>query len=81
MAQVSTATSPRGWLMPKALCLTGLVIAILVFLIFFFDLLFGMLGMLSFAPFRMSNVTMDILFILCAAGLGYLSWTSFRELK
>lgn len=81
MAQISTMTSPRGWLMPKALCLTGLVIAILVFLIFLFDLLFGMLGMSSFAPFKMSNVMMDVIFLLCAAGLGYLSWTSFRELK
>ena len=33
--------------MPKALCLTGLVIAILVFLIFLSDLLFGMIGMVS----------------------------------
>lgn len=81
MAQISTATSPRGWLMPKALCLTGLVIAILVFLIFFFDLLFGMLGMTSLSPFKMSNVTMDVIFLLCAAGLGFLSWSSFRELK
>lgn len=67
--------------MPKALCLTGLVIAILVFLIFFFDLLFGMLGMTSLAPFKMSNVLMDIIFMLCAGGLAFLSWTSFRELK
>lgn len=81
MAQISSVTSFRGWLMPKALCLTGLVIAILVFLIFFLDLLFGMLGMLSFAPFKMSNVMMDIIFMLCAGGLGYLSWSSFRELK
>jgi hypothetical protein len=81
MAQTYNVTSPRGWLMPKALCLTGLVIAILVFLIFFLDLLFGMAGMLSFAPFKLSNVSMDVIFLLCAAGLGFLSWTSFRELK
>ena len=67
--------------MPKALCLTGLVIAILVFLIFVFDLLFGMLGMKSLAPFKMSSVMMDIIFLLCALGLAFLSWTSFRELK
>ena len=67
--------------MPKALCLTGLVIAILVFLIFFFDLLFGMLGMTSFAPFKMSSLLMDLIFLLCAGGLAFLSWTSFRELK
>lgn len=67
--------------MPKALCLTGLVIAILVFLIFLSDLLFGMAGMTSFAPFKMSNMLMDIIFLLCAAGLAFVSWTSFKELK
>lgn len=67
--------------MPKALCLTGLVVAILVLLIFLCDLLFGMLGMLSLAPFKLSSVMMDIIFILCSAGLAFLSWTSFRELK
>lgn len=67
--------------MPKALCLTGLVIAILVFLIFFTDLLFGMLGMLSLTPFKMSSLVMDIIFLLCAAGLGFLSWTTYREQK
>ncbi len=67
--------------MPKALCLTGLVIAILVFLIFLSDLLFGMIGMVSLAPFKMTNMMMDIMFLLCAAGLGYVSWISFKELK
>lgn len=67
--------------MPKALCLTGLVIAILVFLIFLSDLLFGMIGMASLAPFKMSNTMMDIIFLLCAAGLAFVSWTSFKELK
>ncbi len=81
MALDSSAMIPRGWLMPKALCLTGLVIAILVFLIFFSDLLFGLLGMQSLAPFKLSSLVMDIIFLLCATGLGYVSWTSFRELK
>jgi hypothetical protein len=81
MAHHSSVMIPRGWLMPKALCLTGLVIAILVFLIFFADLLFGMLGMLSLTPFKMSNLVMDIIFLLCALGLGFLSWTTYREQK
>lgn len=81
MAHDSSATIPRGWLMPKALCLTGLVIAILVFLIFLSDLLFGMIGMASFAPFKMSNMIMDIIFLICAAGLAFVSWISFKELK
>ena len=81
MAHITPVTSPRGWLMPKALCLTGLVIAILIFLIFICDLLFGLLGMQSLAPFKLSNWLMDIIFLLCAAGLGFLSWTSFKELR
>lgn len=81
MAQFSPVTSPRGWLMPKALCLTGLVIAILVFLIFLCDMLFGMIGMVSFAPFKMNNILMDIIFLLCSIGLGFVSWTSYKELK
>jgi hypothetical protein len=81
MAQISSVTIPRGWLMPKALCLTGMVIAILVFLIFFCDMLFGMIGMISLTPFKMSNPLMDVIFLLCSAGLGFLSWTSFKELK
>ena len=67
--------------MPKALCLTGLVIAILVFLIFLSDLLFGMIGMASLAPFKMTSMLMDIMFLLCAVGLAFVSWTSFKELK
>jgi hypothetical protein len=81
MAHDSSATIPRGWLMPKALCLTGLVIAILVFLIFLSDLLLGMVGMTSLAPFKMSNLMMDIIFILCSLGLAWVSWSSFKELK
>ena len=81
MANDFSATISRGWLMPKALCLTGLVIAILVFLIFLSDLIFGMAGMVSFAPFKMSSMMMDIIFLLCAGGLGFVSWTSFKELK
>lgn len=76
-----SATSQKGWLMPKALCLTGMVIAILVFLIFLIDLVFGMSGMLTMAPFRMASVTMDIIFLLSSGALAYMSWTTFREQK
>ena len=67
--------------MPKILCLIGLVVAILVFLIFFLDMLFGLIGMDSLAPFKLVSIVMDILFILCAAGLGYIAWNSFKEQK
>jgi hypothetical protein len=67
--------------MPKALCLTGLVVAGLVFLLFFLDLLFGLIGMSSLAPFKMASMLMDILFVLCALGLAYLSWATFKQQK
>ncbi len=67
--------------MPKVLCLIGLVVASLVFLIFLLDLLFGLIGVDALAPFKLVSVIMDILFILCAAGLAYASWSSYKEQK
>lgn len=65
--------------MPRLLCLTGLVVSGLVFLLFTADLLIYLLGMGSI--FWYTNLLMDIVFILCAGLLGYLSWTAYRELK
>jgi hypothetical protein len=58
--------------MPKALCLTGMVIAIVVALLFLLDLIIKI-------PFQRANVLMDVVFVLCAATLGFISWTTFRE--
>ncbi len=58
--------------MPKALCLTGMVIAIVVFLLFLLDLAIKV-------PFQRANVMMDVVFVLCAGTLGFISWTTFRE--
>ena len=69
----STAATPKGWLMPKALCLIGMVISILVLLIFLIDLIMGV--------FKLSNVPMDIVFIVAAAAIAFLSFTTFREQK
>ena len=77
----SSATSQKGWLMPKALCLIGMVISILVFLIFLLDLVLGVSGMLNMAPFRMASVTMDVLFMVSAAALTVMAWMTFREQK
>ncbi|MCP4083324.1 MAG: hypothetical protein GY819_07245 [Planctomycetaceae bacterium] len=65
--------------MPKALCLTALVISILVFLLFFSDLLLSMTGMESAAPFRGAHTGIDIVFSVSAAILGILSFFTFRE--
>ena len=58
--------------MPKALSIGGMVIAVLIFLLFVLDLA------LAF-PFQRSSMLMDIVFVLCALGLGYLSWATFKE--
>ncbi|QDV26557.1 hypothetical protein [Aureliella helgolandensis] len=65
--------------MPKALCLIGLVLSILVFLIFSFDLISGLSGQLGLAPFRYASPMMDIIFMISAGGLAYVAWTTFRE--
>ncbi len=61
--------------MPKALCLTGMVIAILIFVLFLLDLVLPT-GM---AIFKKASISLDIIFVVCALILGYLSWTTFRE--
>jgi hypothetical protein len=59
--------------MPKALCIFGMVVAVLMLLIFGLDIAIGV-------PFRGAQPwMMDLPLILCAAGLGYISWTTFRE--
>lgn len=67
--------------MPKALCLTGLVVAGLIFLIFFIDLLLGLIGMKSMSPFGLVSMTMDITFIIGSLLLGFLGWSTLREQK
>jgi hypothetical protein len=61
--------------MPKALCWTGMVIALLVLALFLFDLVVPA----AMAPFKKSSVVLDVLFVLCASGLAYLSWTTLKE--
>jgi hypothetical protein len=65
--------------MPRMLCLGGLVVAGLIFLLFLVDLIMGLGGM--GALFNYQSILMDIAFMVCSGILGYLSWTSFRELR
>jgi hypothetical protein len=58
--------------MPKALCIVGMVVAVLLVLLFGLDLGLGI-------PFGGGSMVMSIGFIVCAAILGYLSWATFRE--
>ena len=60
--------------MPKALCITGMAISAILFVLFLWDLAIPPL-----APFKQASIMMDIAFVLCAAGLGYLSWATWKE--
>jgi len=58
--------------MPKALCISGMVVAGLLLLFFGLDLAAGV-------PFGGASTMMDLGFVVCAAILGYLSWATYRE--
>ncbi|MEN6458633.1 MAG: hypothetical protein ABFC63_06850 [Thermoguttaceae bacterium] len=60
--------------MPKALCLVGTVVAALLLLVFGLDLGLGF-------PFHRVSLAMDIGALICAAALGYMSWSTLREQK
>ncbi len=65
--------------MPKALCMTSLVVSILVAVMFLEDAITSMLGMTGLAIFGGANLTMDIVFAILAGALIYMSWTTYRE--
>jgi hypothetical protein len=58
--------------MPKALCIVGMVVAVLLVILFGLDLAVKI-------PFARISGMMDVGFILCSLALGYLSWSTFRE--
>ena len=64
--------------MPKALCIIGMVVAVLSLLIFGLDLATSMLLETGF-PCNGVSMTMDIAFVIASGILGYLSWTTMRE--
>ncbi len=66
--------------MPKALCYTGLVVSLLVFLVFGLDLTTYFLLDSAF-PFGGASLTMNAGFIISSGILAYLSWSSLREQK
>jgi hypothetical protein len=61
--------------MPKALCMSGVVVAILIAILFLWDLA----APSSMAPFRKASIVMDISLLCCAALLGLISWMTLRE--
>jgi len=59
--------------MPRALSISGIVVAILLILVFGLDLALGF-------PFSKASKTMDVGFLVAALALGYLGWSTMREL-
>jgi hypothetical protein len=63
----------------KALCITGMGIAGVVIALFLLDLLMGLVGLRVFAPFQLAALPMNLVFVLLAGGLAFLSWTVWKE--
>ena len=63
--------------MPKAFCIAGAVVAILLLLVFGTDLGIGF----PFDRQGWPGVLIDIGMVLCSGMLGYIIWASFRTLK
>ena len=60
--------------MAKVLCYSGIATAALLLILFTLDLAFGV-------PFKKADVLMDIVFLISATGLGFVSWLTLKELK
>lgn len=61
--------------MPKALCISGMVVAVLLLLLFGLDLMAGF----PFGGAEQTGYFMHVGFIVSSAILGYLSWSAWRE--
>lgn len=59
--------------MPKVLTIAGMVVAGLLVLMFGLDLAIGV-------PFGKASMAMDLAILICAGALGYMSWSTYREL-
>jgi hypothetical protein len=58
--------------MPKALCIVGIAVAVLLLLVFALDLAVAI-------PFGRDNLWMDIGLTVCSIIMGYLGWATLRQ--
>ena len=58
--------------MGKGMTIAGMVIAVLLFILFTLDLVVGF-------PFNRASKPMDIMFVISALGLGFLSWSTMKD--
>jgi hypothetical protein len=56
-----------------------MVIAALVLLLFLADLLLNLIGQKALAPFYGAVWYFDLVFVIAAGVLGFLSWLTFKE--
>ena len=63
--------------MPKALCISGLSIAAVLFVLFAWDLVSFFSP--AWAPFKGASKMLHIVFIVCSLGLAYISWVTWKE--
>ncbi len=66
--------------MQKGLCITALSISALVLLLFLADILLGLLGMQSMAPYKSFSMLGDAVFMVIAALIAWQCWSIFRKL-
>ena len=65
--------------MPRALTIMAMAISAVFLLVFVLDLV-GKFVFPMLAPFRGTSMMMDITFLVCGIILGYLSWSTYKEL-
>ena len=63
--------------MPKLLTITGMAVSVIILLLFLVDLI----PVISVFGDQPAKLSMGITFIVCAAILGYLSWSAYREIQ
>jgi hypothetical protein len=69
---VAGSATLRTSSMAKGMTIAGLVIAVLIFILFGMDLVLKI-------PFKRASLPMDVAFVICAAGLAFLSWSTLRD--
>ena len=60
--------------MAKGLTIISMVISVLILVLFALDLAIQI-------PFRKAYWPLDVVFVICAIGLGYISWITFKEIR
>ena len=66
--------------MQKGLCIIALSIAVVMFILFAADLILGVSGQATMAPFKYGpGMIIDIVFVIVSGVLAFMSWSTFRQ--